>query len=90
MSHGPRWSRFAWIGFSSAVRFLSIIPIGRADSFDARAAIPFFPTVGLIIGAILASIHTMAGSFWPGQVVAMLDVLALALLTGALHLELCR
>jgi adenosylcobinamide-GDP ribazoletransferase len=87
MSHGPRWSRSVWLGFSSAVRFLSIIPIGRSDSFDARAAIPFFPTVGLMIGAILASIHTLAGFFWPGQVVAMLEVVALALLTGALHLD---
>ena len=87
MSYGPSWRRSAWHGFSSAVRFLSIIPIGRSDSFDAHAAIPFFPTVGLLIGAILASIHALAELFWPGQVVAMIDVFSLALLTGALHLD---
>jgi adenosylcobinamide-GDP ribazoletransferase len=76
-----------WSGFLSAIQFLTIIPCGRRQSFDARSALPFFPLCGLLIGAILIGIHSVAGLWWPGPVVAALDVVGLAVLTGALHLD---
>jgi adenosylcobinamide-GDP ribazoletransferase len=85
MRHPLQWIR--WPAFLSAVQFLTVIPCGRRHTFDARAALPFFPLVGLLIGAILAGIHTLSGIWWPGPVVALLDVVGLAALTGALHLD---
>jgi adenosylcobinamide-GDP ribazoletransferase len=82
-----RWDRTFWQGLWSAIQFLSIIPACRELTFNARSALPFFPIVGLLIGAVLACIHAITGIFWPGQVVALLDVITLAVLTGALHLD---
>jgi adenosylcobinamide-GDP ribazoletransferase len=76
-----------WPAFISAIQFLTIIPCGRRPTFDARAALPFFPLCGLLIGAILMVIHILSGLWWPGPVVALLDVMGLAVLTGALHLD---
>lgn len=87
MLNRSAWNESVWKGFCSAVQFLSIIPMGRKISFDARSALPFFPLVGILLGAILICVHTVAGRFWPTHIVAVLDVIALALLTGALHLD---
>ncbi len=76
-----------WSGFLSAIQFLTIVPCGRRQPFDARSALPFFPLCGLLIGAILTGIHSIAGLWWPEPIVAVLDVLGLVLLTGALHLD---
>jgi adenosylcobinamide-GDP ribazoletransferase len=80
-----QWMR--WPAFLSAVQFLTIIPCGRRHEFDARAALPFFPLGGLLIGAIVIGVHTLSGLWWPGPVAALMDVIALAVLTGALHLD---
>jgi adenosylcobinamide-GDP ribazoletransferase len=80
-----QWTR--WPSFLSAVQFLTVIPCGRGTAFNAREALPFFPLCGLLIGAILVGIHTLSGIWWPGPVVALLDVVGLAALTGALHLD---
>ena len=79
--------RTRWPGFLSAVQFLTIIPCGHRPAFDARAALPFFPLCGLLIGAILTGVHTLSGLWCPAPVVALLDVVSLAVLTGALHLD---
>lgn len=79
------WTR--WPAFLSAVQFLTVIPCGRRREFDARAALPFFPLGGLLIGAVLMGIHTLSGIWWPGPVVALLDIVGLAVLTGGLHLD---
>jgi adenosylcobinamide-GDP ribazoletransferase len=76
-----------WPDLLSAVQFLTIIPCGRGHIFNARMALPFFPLGGLLIGAILAGIHAVSSLWWPGPVVALLDVVGLAVLTGALHLD---
>jgi adenosylcobinamide-GDP ribazoletransferase len=49
--------------------------------------IPFFPVVGLILGAMVAVFDFVALYFWPVYVVAVLDVVLLVVLTGALHLD---
>lgn len=85
MRQSQQWTR--WPAFLSAVQFLTIIPCGRRTGFDARAALPFFPLVGLLIGAVLMGIHTLSGLWWPGPVVALLDFVGLAVLTGGLHLD---
>ncbi len=74
-------------GFQSAVQFLTIIPWTGRQPFNARAALPFYPVCGLGIGVALVVIDALASMIWPRPVVAMIDVVALAVITGALHLD---
>jgi adenosylcobinamide-GDP ribazoletransferase len=74
-------------GVRSSVQFLTIIPWPGEASFDARAALPFFPVCGLGIGVALVVIDALASLLWTKPVVAMIDVVALAGITGALHLD---
>jgi adenosylcobinamide-GDP ribazoletransferase len=74
-------------GFLSAIGFLTILPGGKSGGFDPRAMIPWFPVVGLLLGAILALFDHLALALWPAAVTAVLDVALLAILTGALHLD---
>ncbi|MFP4477492.1 MAG: adenosylcobinamide-GDP ribazoletransferase [Desulfatibacillaceae bacterium] len=71
----------------SAIRFLTLIPAGRAPRFDAVGMIRWFPVAGLVVGAILAVFDAAATTIWPAHAVAAVDVLLLALVTGALHLD---
>ena len=74
-------------GVRSSVQFLTIIPWPGEASFDDRAALPFFPVCGLGIGVALVVIDALASLLWTKPVVAMIDVVALAGITGALHLD---
>jgi adenosylcobinamide-GDP ribazoletransferase len=71
----------------AAVRFLTILPAGQAKDFEPRAMLPFFPLVGLILGAILALGDLLFHRLWPASVAALLDVILLVILTGGLHLD---
>lgn len=70
----------------SAIQFLTILPIGRPGSFDKRM-VEFFPVVGLMLGVMLSAFDLAVSQLWSGPVVALLDVIFLAVLTGALHLD---
>ena len=75
-------------GFVSALRFLTLLPLGRSSrDFDPGSMLPWFPVVGLCLGLILALCNLPALVFWPAPVVASLDVVLLLALTGALHLD---
>jgi adenosylcobinamide-GDP ribazoletransferase len=74
-------------GLLSALGFLTILPAGKRTAFDPAAMIPFFPVVGLILGALAALFDRLVFGIWPAPAAALLDVLLLALLTGALHLD---
>jgi adenosylcobinamide-GDP ribazoletransferase len=71
----------------SAIRFMSIIPLGDRQVFEPKAMLPFFPLVGLILGGILALGDLLFKSLWPGPVAALLDLILLVILTGGLHLD---
>ncbi|MBF0243495.1 MAG: adenosylcobinamide-GDP ribazoletransferase [Desulfamplus sp.] len=73
--------------FRSAIAFITTIPAGRDVPFSPLGMIRFFPVVGLILGAIVASFDIIASLFWSVPVVAMLDVVLLVILTGAFHLD---
>ncbi len=70
-----------------AIGFLTVLPIGKAEGFDPAKAIPGFPLAGLLIGAGLAGLDAAASRLWPSPVPAVLDVLFLVWITGALHLD---
>jgi adenosylcobinamide-GDP ribazoletransferase len=71
----------------AAIRFITILPAGRSEHFDALGMVPWFPVVGLLLGALLAVFDLAASHLWPVSAVSILDVILLAILTGAFHLD---
>lgn len=72
---------------SGAVSFLTILPVGRHQDFNAADSVPYFPLAGLIIGALLVATDLVVASFWPQGAAALIDLIGLAVITGALHLD---
>jgi adenosylcobinamide-GDP ribazoletransferase len=73
--------------FLSAVQFITVLPWGRAERFDPQRMIPYFPLVGIALGVLVALFDCVAVGFWGKTVASLLDVLFLALLTGAFHID---
>lgn len=73
--------------FLAAARFLTVIPLGPTAGFEPGRLTAWFPVVGLALGLMLAAVDTLAGRFWPVPAAAVLDVVFLAVITGALHLD---
>ena len=70
-----------------AISFLTIFPLtpgGVAQMGPARA---YFPIVGLLLGGVLAGLDLAAGESLPAPVVGALLVVALLVLTRAIHTE---
>ena len=68
----------------AALSFLT--PLGGARTPTA-AAVPWFPVVGLLVGAAVGGVWWGAGELWPPMVSAALAILADLLLTGMLHVD---
>ena len=76
--------------FFAALEFLTVVRLRRAASatmHDVARAQPWFPVVGLLLGAALLAIDRAATRALPERSVDVLLVVALAALTGALHLD---
>ncbi|MBW2439304.1 MAG: adenosylcobinamide-GDP ribazoletransferase [Deltaproteobacteria bacterium] len=71
----------------SAIQFITILPAGKPGPFDPPKMMPFFPLVGLLLGVLVAVVDRLAAIFWNEPVVALLDVIFLAMVTGAFHLD---
>lgn len=71
----------------AAIRFLTIVPAGASNRFDAAGMVAWFPVVGLLLGAALAVFDHVVGRLWGPQAAAAMDVVFLAAATGALHLD---
>jgi adenosylcobinamide-GDP ribazoletransferase len=74
-------------GLLSAIQFMTIIPLGSTRPFDPVRAVPFFPMAGLVIGAGLAMVDGVSGTFWSAGATAAVDIAFLAAISGALHLD---
>lgn len=74
-------------GLRGATQFLTTLPAGEVEYFDASVMVAWFPVVGLILGFITACFDFLALNVWPPSTVAVLDVVLLAALSGALHLD---
>ncbi len=71
-----------------ALGFLTVLPIPvGTDNRDMAAALPWFSSVGLLLGAVLAAIDALARPALGETIVAALLVALLAVLTGGLHLD---
>ncbi len=71
----------------SALQFITIVPLGKARVFDPPKMVPYFPLVGILLGLLLALFDALVARLWTPPVVALLDVILLAVLTGAFHLD---
>lgn len=71
----------------SAIRFMTVMPLGRPGVHDPKAMVPYFPIVGLLLGGMTAAFDHLALRMWSTPVASLLDVLFLVLLTGAFHLD---
>lgn len=76
-----------WHNLQSAIQFLTILPCGAGGRFDPRGTMALFPIGGLLIGALLVVVDLVARMFLAPPAVAVVDVVALVLITGALHLD---
>lgn len=71
----------------ASLQFITAIPLGKPQPFDPKKIITNFPLAGLIIGLTLALFDVLASALWSPQVAAALDVVLLAAITGAFHLD---
>lgn len=73
--------------FISALQFITILPMGKARSFDPPKMVPYFPLVGILLGLLVALFDTVVVELWAPPVAALLDIMFLAVLTGAFHID---
>ena len=71
----------------SAIQFITILPLGKAQTFDPPKMVPYFPLVGILLGLLVAAFDTMVIRLWTPPVAALLDIILLAVLTGAFHID---
>ena len=70
--------------FLGALQFLTVLPIRRSTCAPGEAA-PYFPLVGAAIGLAAAGLHGLLASIMAPSINALVCVLLMVLLTGALH-----
>jgi adenosylcobinamide-GDP ribazoletransferase len=76
--------------FLAALEFLTRLRVRRVPRTDMRsiaAAQMWFPAVGLLIGALLLAIDRLASRALPAASADVIVVVALAMITGGLHLD---
>ena len=70
-----------------AIGFLTILPLAPVGETQMGSARAYFPLVGLALGGILAGLDLVAREVLPPSVVGALLVVALLVLTRAIHTE---
>ena len=77
-------------GLRVAVSCLTILPVrskGPPSEKDCGRSLAWFPVVGLLIGAILVGVATLAAPVTPPLAVAAWIVVVWVVVTGGLHLD---
>lgn len=75
------------VNFFSAIGFLTIIPMpAKAFRADGRQIL-YFPMVGLLIGGLLYGVDRLGALYATQEIRVVADVLFLAVISGALHLD---
>lgn len=80
------------LAFFTAVQFLTRVPVPGAISgsivqtqLALRAAVVYFPLVGVLIGVLTTVTYCVFSYFWSPWIAAILAIAAEAFLTGAFH-----
>lgn len=76
--------------FLAALQFLTIIPLPGAGNPGERVlggSLPFFPVVGLLIGAAVALLDWGLGTIFPVGVTSVFAVIFMIAVSGALHTD---
>jgi adenosylcobinamide-GDP ribazoletransferase len=76
--------------FFAAIRFLTILPLPGGANPGERVlggSLPFFPVVGLLIGAAVAGADWGLGRIFPIGVTSVLTVIFLIAVSGGLHID---
>jgi adenosylcobinamide-GDP ribazoletransferase len=76
--------------FVAALQFLTICPVFSrvaCDERDIGRSTPWFPIVGLLIGAAAALLDRAALTFFPLPLASVVDVIALMAASGCLHAD---
>lgn len=71
----------------AALQFLTILPLGKPGYFPGHRMVPYFPVAGLILGLLLALIDRALQYVFPLSIVSLMDLVFLAVFTGAIHLD---
>ena len=79
---------FEWRGLITAMRTLTTLRVPGRDAEDFASALPWFPLVGGLLGAVLCGVAWCAGVWfhWP-EAGALLVLVLGFLLTGGLHAD---
>src|SRR5262245_41838435 len=77
--------------FALSLRFLTVVPVGRAEAALEGEALGraawWFPVVGLLLGAGLAGLDRVLALVFPSLVSAALVLGAWKIVTGGIHLD---
>ena len=69
-----------------AFAFLTRLPVATTlDDRGLAGAAPWFPVVGLFVGALMGGVHALAGLALEPSAATLVAVLAAVLITGGLH-----
>ncbi len=77
------------MGLLLALRFLTALPLPQAEVKPGQLgrAVGYFPAVGALLGLAVAGLDVLLRLVFPATVASVGVLIALALLTGALHLD---
>ena len=78
------------MGFWTALQFLTVFPSPLRHDADNKAcgeSLPYFPLIGLLLGALLFGLHYGLSLIFPASLVNALLITVLVILTGAHHLD---
>jgi adenosylcobinamide-GDP ribazoletransferase len=76
--------------FLAATQFLTTLPVSpwrEVRDEDIARAVRYFPVVGALLGGLLTGLYWLLTLWLPGGMTALILVIALLMLTGALHYD---
>lgn len=74
--------------FFTAMTFLTRIPVSKLSINDEQSLLKssvYFPLIGVIIGALIGLIFTIANHFWDTNIAVIMSLATGVILTGAFH-----
>jgi adenosylcobinamide-GDP ribazoletransferase len=74
----------------AGLAFLTILPVPQrwcGESRDLERSLAWFPLIGLLIGALIAGLDAGVTALLPAWPASVLTVIAMAAISGALHLD---